>query len=113
MLSSRSLSTTPAIRFQFRPRLSADKSPHRAYERAHALTLCRQIEFSKPSLSLVPTATHLLIHEDPHPEQVDGRSSEPIPGFLPQLGGTTQRELLLDAHLVCLNRFDAYIQFTR
>jgi hypothetical protein len=38
---------------------------------------------------------------------------QPLPGLLSQFGGTAQRELLLHAHLVRLNGFDAYIQFTR
>ena len=47
------------------------------------------------------------------PYPVHGRLSQPFPRFLSQLGGGMQRELLLHAHLVCLNRFDAYMQFSR
>ena len=44
---------------------------------------------------------------------VHGRLSQPFPSFLSQLGGGMQRELLLHAHLMCLNRFNAYMQFSR
>src|SRR2546429_6265979 len=44
---------------------------------------------------------------------VQGGPGQPFPGFLSQLGGAMKRELFLDAHLACPNRFDAYIQFTR
>ena len=44
---------------------------------------------------------------------VHGRLSQPFPSFLSQLGGAMQRELLLHAHLMCLNRFNAYMQFSR
>jgi hypothetical protein len=40
---------------------------------------------------------------------VQGRLGQPFPSLLSELGGTTQRELLLNAHLVCLDGFDAYI----
>ena len=44
---------------------------------------------------------------------VHGRLSQPVPSFLSQLGGAMQRELLFHAHLMCLNRFNAYMQFSR
>jgi len=44
---------------------------------------------------------------------VQGRPGQPFPSFLSQLSGATQRELLLNAHLVRLNGFDTDIQFTR
>src|SRR5262245_45187810 len=44
---------------------------------------------------------------------VQGRPGQPFPGFLSQLGGIAQPELLFHAHLMGLNRLDAYIQLTR
>jgi len=41
------------------------------------------------------------------------RFSQPFPSFLPQFGGGMQRELLLHPHLMCLDRFDAHVQFSR
>src|SRR2546430_17527777 len=43
---------------------------------------------------------------------VHGRLSQPFPSFLSQLSGAMQRELLLHAHLMCLNRLNAYMQFS-
>ena len=44
---------------------------------------------------------------------VHGRLSQPFPSFLSQLGGGMQSEFLFHAHLMCLNRFDAYMAAIR
>ena len=83
------------------------------------MTLCDRVKFSKRAADAARVERGFfesqakplcsLLRFRIFAYSVHGRFSQPFPSFLSQLSGGMQSELFLHAHLMCLNRFNAYM----